>query len=98
MVKCEISTANGVHRIECIGHATGSEKVCAAVSGLMYALIGFIGNQPELEDIIHECKIESGHSLVAFEGHNEAFEVVRTGLLQIAHTYPEYLKITENEG
>ena len=98
MVKGTIETRDGVHRIECNGHATGSEQVCAAVSALMYALIGFLGNQPDLDDVIYESKIESGHSLVAFKGYDEAFEVVRIGLLQLAYSYPEYLKITEKEG
>lgn len=95
MVKGTIETRDGVHRIECRGHATGSEQVCAAISALMYALIGFLGNQPDLEDAIRECKAESGHSLVVFEGYNEAFEVARIGLLQIANSYPKYFRVKE---
>jgi uncharacterized protein YsxB (DUF464 family) len=98
MVKGTIETRDGVHRIECNGHATGSEQVCAAISALMYALAGFLGNQPNAYTAIIGCKIESGHSEIVFIGYDEAFEVVRIGLLQLAKSYPEYLKITEKEG
>ena len=96
MVKGTIETRDGVHRIECRGHATGSEKVCAAISALMYALVGYLVNRDNA--VIHDKILDSGYNRVVFEGFDDAFEVVRIGLLQVAHTYPEYLKITEKEG
>lgn len=88
MLQAVIETHGGIHRIECIGHATGSEQVCAAVSGLMTALAGYLVNHNE-QNIKH-ITLESGNGVIMFKGAHAAFEMTKIGLLQIAQAYPKY--------
>ena len=41
MVHAIVQTYGDIHRIDCTGHATGSEQVCAAVSGIVSALANY---------------------------------------------------------
>ncbi|MBQ8004490.1 MAG: ribosomal-processing cysteine protease Prp [Oscillospiraceae bacterium] len=44
MTKLKFFAENGRFRIVAEGHATGSPAVCAAISGIMYALAGYLNN------------------------------------------------------
>lgn len=88
MVKATIQSRGGVHRIECVGHATGSIQVCAAVSGLITALAGYLINCGG--EKIRQLDMRAGYSVIEFKGENKAFQLTKTGLLQIANSYPEY--------
>lgn len=95
MVHAVIQTYGKSHRIDCTGHATGSEQVCAAVSGIVSALANYLAFADA--SILH-CKLGKGSSVLEFEGAQEAFDMARVGLLGIAKSYPEYLKVSEIEG
>ena len=91
MIRATIEGRGGVHKIECIGHATGSEQMCAAVSGIMMALAGYLVNHNNKG--IRHMNLASGNNLIVFKGSDAAFEMAKIGLLQIAQSYPQYFCI-----
>ncbi len=81
------------------GHATGSEKVCAGISAIVYALEGFFINFPEC---IKEKKSEfnDGEVNIVFFGNKEAyyaFMMTVIGLKQIEASHPEYIRVNFSE-
>lgn len=94
MIKGSMTAKGGEYRLQLLGHATGSPQVCAAVSGIVYALAGWLNN-----DSVHQTRppgitLESGLSEITAYGDSyveTAFELAEVGLLQIAKQYPEYL-------
>lgn len=87
------------HKLRITGHADydtgGRDIVCAAVSSLSFALLGFLeNNASETSDYCHQT--ESGYlTIVSCESPkvNAAFEMAVIGLMQIANKYPDNLKI-----
>lgn len=83
--------------IEAEGHATGSEQVCAAVSGIMYALAAYAINCKNCE--ILRLELEPGHAVVCARGGKivPAYRMAALGLGQIAAQYPEYIRYSESQ-
>ena len=85
-----------------IGHAGYAEKgadiVCAGVSALVQALIGWIENNPcEIECISIDENV--GEVIVSCSGGEDVsavFCMTAIGLVQIAYTYPDYVDIKIN--
>ena len=79
------------------GHATGSEQVCAAVSGLLYALAGYLASAVRESYIeFYKNEIEDGSMLLDFNGDEAttaAFTMAVIGLRQIAQSYPDFLQV-----
>lgn len=76
------------------GHATGSAEVCAAISGLVYSLVGYLNNSPEHVPEKPECNLAPGRVRIRTKGDNcveEVFRMVGLGLMQIMMSHPEYL-------
>ena len=85
--------------IQATGHATGSEKVCSAVSALLWSVAGWITNNSEKLEF-HKMRIDSGNSYIEFAGGviaQAVWEVAAIGLMQIEKQYPEYIKVMEAE-
>ena len=82
-------------RVTVQGHADfapkGEDIVCAAVSALVYALIGAL----EENGIIRELVVRPGFVTVAAKKEDKAFDVVRCGIGQIAARYPQCVKVRE---
>lgn len=78
--------------IRAIGHATGSTEVCAAVSCLMYTLAGWVEQKPErgVYDISDACAFIY---LVRSEATEAIYELSRIGFLQLAESYPEFIRV-----
>ena len=77
------------------GHATGSPAVCAAVSGLVYALAGYLVNCEGV--LLYNKVLDSGQALLHFQGDQgaqAAFRVTLIGLAQIAKAHPEQVELT----
>lgn len=79
------------------GHATGSPDVCAAVSGLVYALAGYLSNA-ELEGRaeVYALELESGKVRLHCRGDDRvtgACEAAVLGLMQLARQYPERIQV-----
>ncbi len=83
------------------GHATGSVAVCAAISGIVYALAGYLVNaQAEKRVEILTQRLESGDAALEFladAGAAEAFSMAVIGLLQIQKAHPELVLVEGRE-
>lgn len=79
------------------GHATGSETVCAAVSGILYALAGYLVNAAEERYVeIYEYRVESGDVKLDFCGDERAeaaFEMAMIGLRQLEQGWPGLVRV-----
>lgn len=103
MVRAKYTIDGDKHTLIVLGHANyaeyGKDIVCAGVSALVQALIGWIDNS--------DCKVEcisrdiaNNEFVISCRG-NEAVEAAFTmayiGLGQIADSYPDHLQINISE-
>ena len=98
MITARYTKEDNTHNLTVYGHANYAEKgadiVCAGVSALVQALIGWIENNPEYAvmvsiddrngEVIAEC---------CGEGLDEVYMLTAIGLEQIANTYPDNVSI-----
>ena len=92
-----------MHTLSVVGHAgysgEGNDIVCAGVSAIVYALLGFLHNQPDKEKRL-TGRVESGETVIFWQGDDQAsssaFRMAEIGLLQIAQKYPEYVKFDDD--
>ena len=95
MISAEFSRTRDGLSLKMDGHVGyaqgGAEIVCAAVSGIFYALIGYMAN--ECEGLAIKT-ISPGHAFIecGMDGE-EAMKQACIGFLQIALTYPGTLKV-----
>jgi uncharacterized protein YsxB (DUF464 family) len=90
-----LSRANGRYTVEAQGHAEGSVQACAAVSTLMYSLIGFLANSSGVE--IETEDMADGYFLVEFSGGALAqamYDFCLIAFLQLEKNYGEYVAVT----
>lgn len=71
------------------GYCPGEDIVCAAISALVYALIGYLDSC----GAAFEYDTGDGFATVECEGHEEAFDVVISGLSQLAEEYPAHVSL-----
>ena len=88
----------GWYGLQAVGHATGSVEACAGISGILYALVGYLRNG-EREGVVHgvEVSLAPGRSCIRFAGGREAgaaFAMAEIGLRQIALACPEQVRVT----
>ena len=92
------------HRLSIAGHAgyaeNGSDIVCAGVSAIAYALLGFLEND---DDVVYEDEpiCEEGRLEIDCRGGdraNAAFDMAMIGLLQIAEQYPRCVSVDPTWG
>lgn len=82
------------------GHATGSEKVCAAISSIVYALAGYLKNiEVEKGEKPPVIQLKSGFSSFRFSGKGaeSAYDMAVIGLMQLANQYPENIRFEKNK-
>jgi uncharacterized protein YsxB (DUF464 family) len=99
MIRAKYSTDGESHSLVMAGHAgyadKGDDIVCSAVSSLIYALLGWLENNPEdLE--WSNASVDSGDvHIVCFGGERTSavFDMTAIGLEQIAMKYPDCLEI-----
>ena len=79
------------------GHATGSPSVCAAISGLVYALAGYLTNaEREVRAEVYAAELEPGRVRIHASGDDRcvgACEAVLLGLCQLVESEPDYLRM-----
>lgn len=101
MTEVRLKNENNVYRIECRGHATGSEETCSAISALVYALKGYLDNGYGGVKK-RNTAIGDGYIDLEFSGGAEAeavFDIVALGLMQLEDAYDgEYVRIKEKIG
>ena len=99
MIQARYETDGTRHSLSLRGHAHydeyGKDIVCASVSAIVYALLGWMENNPsDLEDV--STSVESGSVLIECFGGGYAavaFSMAAIGLEQVAYTYPDHVAI-----
>lgn len=95
MTKITHKSYCGCYSIHAEGHASGSKEVCAAISGILYALKGYLLNA---EADIKQADLSEANAHIVFYGGLEAksvYQMTVIGLAQIANSFPEYASIQE---
>lgn len=99
MIRAKYTAEKNKHTLAVLGHAGygeyGKDIVCAGVSALVLALVGWIEN--------NHCKTEcisiddrGGEVLIACNGDEQTdavFNMALIGLEQIASSYPDHVQI-----
>lgn len=99
MVRATYTVNENTHTLTVIGHANyaeyGKDIVCAGVSSLVQALIGWIEeNSWKAECVSVDPK--EGEVIISCEGGEDVaavFYMASIGLEQIADCYPDYVQI-----
>ena len=85
-------------RLTLCGHANyapcGSDIVCAAVSGMLYALIGYLINLGKGNFRINAVR-EGYADVLCGEEYTEQVKLVFLGLVQLAATYPGHISVSD---
>lgn len=79
------------------GHATGSDNMCGAISGILYALAGFVHNKErEGTATIYAFRAEPGDFVLHFHADGDAMaavEMTTIGLQQLEQAEPELIRV-----
>ena len=85
----------GYCRLFVTGHANynpGADIVCAGVSALTGALIGYAEQSPDCRHL--RAQIRSGEAFLAVRGGlGVGFDIVVQGLARIAAAYPDHVRV-----
>lgn len=94
MTRVYIETDGKRHILSARGHATGSAEVCAAVSGILYALAGYLTLEESAQ--AHKHRMESADVLLDYSGGvrvESAYAMATVGLLQLRDAYPKLVEV-----
>lgn len=94
MTRVTLKECDGRYSVACVGHATGSCEVCAAVSTLVYTLLGWLKNADGVA--LEKEEIADGYAEIEFsggEGARVAYELIYVGFLQLELANKNFLKI-----
>lgn len=96
MIKASFKREGEDLRLTVRGHADyapkGSDIVCAAASGLIYALAGYLINLKRRGFRINA--IEDGYAdIICDKEYEEALKLICIGLIQLEATYPDFVSV-----
>lgn len=83
----------GRYSVICEGHATGSVETCAAVSTLVYTLLGYLKNASGVA--VENEVIADGYAEIEFSGGEcarVAYELISIGFLQLAQAKSNFIE------
>ena len=99
MVRAKYTVEDNIHTLEVSGHANyaeyGKDIVCAGVSSIVQALIGWIEENYYKANCISVSPKE-GEVIISCEGGEDiasVFHMASIGLGQIADSYPDHVQI-----
>lgn len=99
MVRAKYTVEDNTHTLTVLGHANydeyGKDIVCAGVSAIVQALIGWLENNPCNVECI-SIDEQRGEVIIACEGGEDiaaVFYMASIGLEQIAVSYPDHVQI-----
>lgn len=84
--------------VEAVGHAEGSVQACAAVSTLMYSLLGYLSNVEGI--LIDVADFTEGFFSICFGGGAEAefaYDFCTIAFLQLEKSCGEYISVVREE-
>lgn len=94
MTRVTLKEDGGRYEVICEGHATGSREVCAAVSTLVFTLLGYLKNADGIT--VDREEIADGYADVEFGGGynaRAAFDLVSIGFLQLAVERGNFIEV-----
>ena len=99
MVRASYTLEENTHTLKIAGHANydeyGKDIVCAGVSSLVQALMGWLEENYHKAETIRVDRDE-GEIIISCDGGEEVaavFNMVSLGLEQIADAYPDHVEI-----
>lgn len=97
MTEVDVNVTRNHYIVKADGHA-GNSEVCAGVSALTQMLAGCMMNHDHVK--VKTFDIKDGHVELDFVTQNtkllEDVKAMTIGLLQIAQSYPQHIKVKEN--
>ena len=99
MIRVSLKREDAELRLTLCGHANyaphGEDIVCAAASGLVYALIGYLINFGK--DGFRINAVREGYAdLLCDEKYGDVLTLTVLGLVQLERTYPGHLAVDES--
>ena len=98
MISIEFSRDDGNISLKMRGHAgyskSGDDIVCAAVSGIFYALLGFLAN--EKSGLCVSSLTPGNVEIACAERYSSSMRLAYIGFLQIAMSYPGTARVFES--
>lgn len=94
MTRVTLKEDGGRYSVICEGHATGSVEVCAAVSTLVYTLLGYLKNADGVA--VENAELADGYAEIEFSGGEcarVAFELICIGFLQLGQSSEKFIEI-----
>ena len=94
MTRVTLKKDENRYSVICEGHAVGSVEVCAAVSTLVYTLIGYLKNADDV--VVEKSELADGYAEIEFSGGEcarVAFEFVAVGFLQLELSHKNFIEI-----
>lgn len=94
MTRVTLREDKGRYSVICEGHAVGSVEVCAAVSTLVYTLLGWLKNSSDV--VVEKEELADGYAEIEFFGDvsaRVAFDLVYIGFLQLAQAKSNFIEI-----
>ena len=99
MVRAKYTVEDSTHTLVVLGHANfaeyGKDIVCAGISSLVQALIGWIEENSYKANCI-SIDTKDGEVIISCDGGEDiaaVFNMVVIGLEQISDSYPDHLQI-----
>lgn len=99
MITAKYTVEENTHTLVVLGHANydeyGKDIVCAGVSALVQALIGWLENNSWKVDCVSVDE-QSGEVIISCDGGDDTasvFYMTAIGLEQIANSYPDHVQI-----
>lgn len=94
MTSVTLDKTKGKYIVEAVGHADGSVQACAAVSVLMYSLLGYLSNAEGVE--VELADIADGFFSIEFSGGAPAkimYDFCTIAFLQLEKKYGEFVTV-----
>ena len=94
MTSVTLDKSKGTYVIEAVGHAEGSVQACAAVSVLMYSLLGYLSNAEGVD--VEDWNTADGFFSVEWSGGEAArimYEFGKIAFLQREGSYGEFVAV-----
>ena len=94
MTRVTLKEDGGRYSVICEGHAAGSCEVCAAVSTLVYTLLGYLKNAEDV--VVEKEELADGYAEIGFSGGEcarVAYELICIGFLQLQKSAEKFIEI-----
>lgn len=94
MTRVTLKKDENRYSVICEGHAVGSCEVCAAVSTLVYTLLGYLKNADDV--VVEKSELADGYAEIEFSGGERArvaFGMVSIGFLQLERANKNFIEI-----